>query len=345
MTEETSGRNEQLDLMRLIACVAVVGLHTLRLDGSISNAFLYNLCGFAVPIFYMSSGYVLLHKKTVSVCYARRKVLSILRVIVIWNVMYWFAKTAAKWVFFHEQPNRPFGTLLDETVSSLFQKGSLWQFWYLGALIILYLCLPVMHKWIYGQNKVWKSLWLLFLSVSLTAQGVSMVVGSPIQKNVVQTLRIWTWIHYFILGGGIDYLGSFITKVFPTKKRHACGLISCSVVVAIWQVFAGRCIIHNTYAEYFYDDGLTVLWTIILFSYVLRLDISNSFVGKMSARLTPCIMGVFIIHPLLINVVRHYFTISDTGCSVAFFIGILIGSFMIVDIISRTRLKKYLIKL
>lgn len=44
-------RNLNLDLLRIIACIAVVGLHTLQKDLSLFNCTLYYMCGFAVPAF------------------------------------------------------------------------------------------------------------------------------------------------------------------------------------------------------------------------------------------------------------------------------------------------------
>ncbi len=51
-------RNSNLDLLRFLACVAVVGLHISIKDLSAVNAVLYYLCGFAVPLFFMASGYM-----------------------------------------------------------------------------------------------------------------------------------------------------------------------------------------------------------------------------------------------------------------------------------------------
>lgn len=49
-------RNENIDLIRAMACLAVVGLHSFAKDEDISSWFYY-LCGFAVPFFFMASGF------------------------------------------------------------------------------------------------------------------------------------------------------------------------------------------------------------------------------------------------------------------------------------------------
>jgi surface polysaccharide O-acyltransferase-like enzyme len=48
---EQSKRNASIDCLKVIACIAVMGLHTLNKDLSLFNSTLYYLCGFAVPVF------------------------------------------------------------------------------------------------------------------------------------------------------------------------------------------------------------------------------------------------------------------------------------------------------
>lgn len=40
-----------LDLLKIIACLGVVGLHTIGKDSSEINRILYYLCGYAIPCF------------------------------------------------------------------------------------------------------------------------------------------------------------------------------------------------------------------------------------------------------------------------------------------------------
>ena len=47
--------NHNLDLVKVFACIAVVGLHTLHKDISVINSTLYYLCGFAVPVFLLQA--------------------------------------------------------------------------------------------------------------------------------------------------------------------------------------------------------------------------------------------------------------------------------------------------
>ena len=77
-----------------MACIAVVGLHTFPKDLSTVTASLYYLCGFAVPVFFMSSGYFLLNRGEVSYKYAVQKCIGIIRVVFLWNSIIFILKFA-----------------------------------------------------------------------------------------------------------------------------------------------------------------------------------------------------------------------------------------------------------
>lgn len=70
---EKGKRNTNLDAMRVLACMAVVGLHTISNSRSAVEMCFYLACGFAVPVFFMASGYTLLARERVGYGYVARK--------------------------------------------------------------------------------------------------------------------------------------------------------------------------------------------------------------------------------------------------------------------------------
>ena len=83
--------NINMNMLKITACIAVVGLHTLQKDISLFNSVLYYLCGFAVPSFFMVGGYFLMNKTSVSMRYSLQKVLCILRIVILWELLYFLA--------------------------------------------------------------------------------------------------------------------------------------------------------------------------------------------------------------------------------------------------------------
>lgn len=61
-------RDASIDLLRLLSTVAVVGIHTLIRTARMSFPLhcLYSLCFFAVPVFFLCSGYFVLNKPEIS---------------------------------------------------------------------------------------------------------------------------------------------------------------------------------------------------------------------------------------------------------------------------------------
>lgn len=76
-------RNQNLDLIKCIACLGVVGLHSVGMV----NYTIYYLCDFSVPLFFMVNGFLMFSKEEISYGYAFRKILNLIKVVVLWNLL------------------------------------------------------------------------------------------------------------------------------------------------------------------------------------------------------------------------------------------------------------------
>lgn len=81
------GRNQSLDLIKVIAMIGVIALHSTK---SFINAdqlsvadFIYDYGMIAMPLFFMVSGYLLLSRKELNYSYAIRKICGIIRFVAI----------------------------------------------------------------------------------------------------------------------------------------------------------------------------------------------------------------------------------------------------------------------
>ena len=64
----------------------------------------------------------------------------------------------------------------------------------------------------------------------------------------------------------------------------------------------GKNVLHTPKAECFYDSVFTVLWLILLFSWVMKLPISER-ARPAIATLSSLTLGVYILHPFVIQVI------------------------------------------
>lgn len=297
-----SKREYSFDRIRIIACLAVVGLHTFSKDLSFFSTCVYYLCGFAIPFFYMISGHFLLNKSKMDIGYIFKKIFKIMKVVVSWNFIVVLIKFFKEWMQ-NKMIKMDFLCLPKACIKALLQKGFLWHFWYLGILMIVYIFLPI----ILNLNKK-KKAGVLFAtgSICLCFDLISILKGYPFQSYFTQTFRVWTCMFYFLCGGGIAQA----TKIIGTKVNlffHALGVMIITVINITYQEYAGLNIIiqedeKRLYAEYFYDNILEMIWIILLFSFLLRINISKREI-KIIEKIAPLTLGIYIIHPLVQKVI------------------------------------------
>lgn len=86
-----------LDLLKVIACVGVVLLHTemggFKETGSWNfSTYLYYLGTYSIPLFFIVNGYLLLGKKEITYSYILQKVKYILITVLSWTFIVWLFK-------------------------------------------------------------------------------------------------------------------------------------------------------------------------------------------------------------------------------------------------------------
>ena len=156
-----------------------MGLHSVGMV----NYTIYYLCDFSVPLFFMVNGFLMFSKEEISYGYAFRKILNLIKVVVLWNLLIMLPV-----LVFRRKIVNPVRLCLE----SLFQKGYLWHFWFFGALMLLYLFLPLLHKLLKNNSFLHGVVCLLLMCICILISDVSMVKGYSLQMFVPQTLRLWT---------------------------------------------------------------------------------------------------------------------------------------------------------
>lgn len=293
-------RDSNIDLIRVVACVAVVGLHTVPKDLSVYTTLLYYLCGFAVPFFFISSGYFLLNRNIVSYEYAKKRCVGIIKTVFAWSCL-WHVLKFVKHLIFNKTIAINIFSIVKTFAGSFVQSGMLWQFWYLGALLIIYMFLPFLSKLNLQNKRI-----LLFSCgvISIFFQIASFKYGKPIQKYVTQTFRIWTWLFYFLLGVQMKLLKAQIsTYISIVSHFWICAVYT--VIVILFENYVGCKKIlevgETLHAEYFYDSLFEMVWIVILFSFLLRINLSKRC-SKFVMKLATLTMGTYIIHSMVLAI-------------------------------------------
>ena len=328
-------RNINLDLLKVLACVGVVLLHTtmggFKDTGSWNLlTYLYYLGTYSIPLFFMVNGYLLLGKREITSHYILQKVKWILITVSSWNIIVWLFKRD-----FTVNP-------IKKIVGSLIQKGYFFQFWFFGALILIYLCLPILSKFLNSKRRYLYILALLIV-IGFIVELANVFFQRPLQTHVMQTFRLWTWFFYYILGG---YIAQFNVDNLKYRFKNWMKIVSMLLVLIspIILFFLAKNTYHNLFAEYFYDILFVKFTSLGIFLMVLTLSLNENG-SKWIVSLSNQTMGVFVIHTYVMKIWEKLIAFSFTGAYLWFAIFTLSISFIVIGILMRIPYFNRIVKL
>ena len=328
-------RNINLDLIKVLACIGVVLLHTTMIgfkDTGSWNllAYLYYLGTYSIPLFFMVNGYLLLGKRDITYSYILQKVKWILITVSSWTFIVWLFKQD-----FAVNP-------VKKVLGSMVQKGYFSQFWFFGALILIYLCLPILKK-ILNSKRRYLYILSFFVAIGLIFESANIILQMPLQSYVIQTFRLWTWFFYYILGGLIaQFDKEVIKKGFKRwMKIVAVLLMSISPLILF---FLAKTINHNLFAEYFYDILFVKIVSLGIFLTVLTLSLEENK-SEWIVTLSNQTMGVFITHTYVMKMWEKSVGFSFAGAHFLFLIFTLSVSFIVVGILIKIPYFNRIVKL
>ena len=328
-------RNINLDLIKVLACIGVVLLHTTMIgfkDTGSWNllAYLYYLGTYSIPLFFMVNGYLLLGKRNITYSYILEKVKWILITVSSWTTIVWLLKRD-----FAVNP-------VKKIIGSMVQKGYFFQFWFFGALILIYLCLPILKKFLNSKRSYLYILSLL-ISIGLIFELTNIIIQTPLQSYVIQTFRLWTWFFYYILGGLIaQFDKEFIKNGFKRWMKIVAVLLLLITPVILF--FLAKTIYHNLFAEYFYDILFVKIVSLGVFLTILTLSLKESKY-KWIVSLSNQTMGVFIVHTYVMKMWEKLFGFSFVGSYLLFSIFTLCVSFIVIRILMKVPYLNRIVKL
>ena len=328
-------RNTNLDLLKIMSCVGVVLLHT-TISGFKDTeswnylTFLYYLGTYSIPLFFMVNGYLLLGKNEISYSYILQKIKWILVTVSIWTLIIWIYKRD-----FSQNP-------IKKVLGSLLQRGYFFQFWFFGALILIYLCLPTLKKLLKSKNQYLLALSLLVI-IGFVLEMTNYLLQKPVQFYVIQTFRLWTWFFYYILGGFLTQFNlDILKKCFKSWMKVITVVLLFSSPLILFML--AKDIHHNLFAEYFYDNLFVKVVSLGIFLMVLTFDL-NTDKNRWIIYLSNQTMGVFIIHTYVMKVWEKSFGFSFAGAHFLFLIFTLSVSFIVVGILIKIPYFNRIVKL
>lgn len=271
MEKMTEKKNRQLsvDFVKIIAMVGVMILHSQVsiFDGNPIALAMSDAAVFSIPLFFMTSGYLLLDRNKVSYKYSFHKILGIVRFVLLITSILWLALGM-----------RHGENYLIYTFGCFLQKGGMGVFWYFGAMILIYLFLPLLHSLYKIHKKSFATLTIVLFVIS-NAVFLLNFFNIHVENATIQTFRLWNWVFYFNMGG--------LIKEYQVKIKFPI-VILLFVVSDVLLMYLTP-LMPTIYCEYFYPSLMVQLLSLALFSFAIFIpDDKLKFVCGGSKLLLPC---------------------------------------------------------
>lgn len=284
MTNRTNDRNQSLDLVKILAMLGVLCLHSnVGKQDSVVAFTMTTIAGISIPLFFMTSGY-LLWNRTIGYDYSWKKIKGIIRFCFIICFFYWLIFDLIKGSWPTE--------VLHDFFEGFFQGGHLWMFWYFGAMIILYLLLPLTSV----LNNKYSHFGDCLIGALLLCISVTFILNVQFdfeRRYINQTMRLWNWIFYFGLGGLICKYENSIKKI---RRRFFLVLLVLSALGFMgFRLFMKA---NLSGIEYYFGSFPCVIYAITAFLFSLRQEImSNRWISILSEMFLP----VYALHWIVLT--------------------------------------------
>lgn len=332
MQKKRNERNISLDIIRIIAVLLVIMIHTS--DGFVTqhkpssrefaagNVF-DSVAMIAVPLFVMLSGALMLdEERTITVKgLFRKNIRNILLLLVFWSTVYSLVYNLLLPLVHGKTLS--LRTILMDVITGHFHM------WYLYMILGLYLITPFLRAFTKRGDK---KLVLFFISISLCTQFLLPLINmfSLLSGELKHMYRYVTMCYLQFFGGYAAYYlaGWYIVHVGISQRAkrmvvYGVGLVSL-LTAFLYVRFTGD------YEMGYYNMSLfSFAYTVSLFLAVSRLRIkAGDKVRKVLAALSKMTFGVYILHPLFMDLVDR--VMPYTGMPVLY----IMGYFVAVTVLS-----------
>lgn len=292
--KDTKAHNQVLDVLRFISILAVVLIHTttrtIEMTGNDLQRipwtlFLNQISRFAVPLFFLISGFVLelnYHFNTSYFAYLKKRIKRILIPYIFWSFIYYF------FVYRQHQINF-FSTLLTGSAS--------YQLYFIPTLLIFYIFFPILHKLYRIMANKWVMLFLGVLQIALLYY-----------SYYIKTLPFFYPLSIALLNYFIFFLGMFASHheedIMMVVKRWKYAVFSLTIFLAGYIFWEGKILYLRTHNYlFFYSQWRpsVFFYTILLASSLYLLFYQKKLPFFLTGTLARLSFFVFFIHVFVLE--------------------------------------------
>lgn len=298
----TKKLNYNICMLRVISALLVVMLHISQ--PLVSNYYLYGkevwwganllnvLSRFAVPIFFMVSGALLLTKIEDPIKFYKNRFLNILIPFIIWSFVLIVYKNAGDLTQIS----------LKNSLIEIIQNQVYFHLWFYYDLISIYILVPIMRKIIVALNE--KE--LLFI---LVLWGVFNNIIPTMQFSFDFNIAIKNM--FFVGNIGYFLLGYYL-KTYVVERIN---LIKSGIIFVIGYVGSVILVYKSIYLDsggvdqFFYsgNSAFILIMSIGIFIFINKIRFAdNSILKKLIIFLNGYTVGIYFLHPIIIDILIKF---------------------------------------
>lgn len=334
--KELKKREYCLDLLKVFACLGVVAIHTLHVNKGFLNMVFAMSATVCIPVFFTVSGYLMLKRPSFSRWYALKKTVTILFVCLCWEALH----AAAHFAVYREV--RAF---VKSWAMDFFQQGLFYHFWYMGALILVYLMMPLLDRLMQRSPTAYRNVLIGLSCFNALTDLILTFTGNSWLMTIPQSLRLHFWLFYTMLGGWIARNPEPIARL--RSKLKLWHVPTMLIVVAFYVRYIGRYAYGSANLELFYGSVPLQITGFLTFVYGQGLKLSEN-TGKRIAYLGSLTMGIYIMHPFVLAVLNKFipaFTESGAFMNLLFWIVTTIACALATMVVQKIPVINRLLKL
>ena len=301
---ETTLESTWVDFVRATAIFLVVLLHsaapwvyrfglTSNFKWQVGNI-IDSITRVAVPLFFMTTGYLLLSKPISLKTYFNKRYRRIAIPWLVWAIIF----------LIYKKIRLDIPLTISEGLFEILNGDVYFHFWFLYTLIGLYLFIPVI-SWFLESDAQKRSFYFLVVWF-LTASIIPML--NTLSKNIANH-ELTIAFDLSMFGGFSGYLiAGFLIGTFKSSKSQwmlLSGVYVLGIIVTIVATSVGTYRLERL-VEYFYDYAApnVILASFAAFAILKKVGIAISRNEKASmifSRLGYASLGIYLIHPIFIN--------------------------------------------
>lgn len=186
-------------------------------------------------------------------------------------------------------------------VMDFFQQGLFYHFWYMGALILVYLMMPLLDRLMQRSPAAYRNVLIGLCCFNAVTDLILTLNGNRILMSVPQSLRLHFWLFYAMLGGWIARNPEPVARLRSRLKLWHVLMMLLAVVFYVR--YAGLYAYGGADLELFYGCFLVQSTAFLVFVYGQGLKLSEK-TGKRVVYLGSLTMGIYIMHPFVLAVLN-----------------------------------------